>query len=60
MATLIKHNNFKSLKQKHSVKVKKSAKHKKIVEAEVESFLQLLSKSKTKISLNVNGAELNR
>jgi hypothetical protein len=46
MATLTKYNTFKSLKQNSSVKVKKAAKKK--VEAEMEAFLQLLSKTKAK------------
>ena len=48
MATLTRYNSFKSLKQSSSVKVKKTAIHVKKVEAEVEAFLQLLSKPKAK------------
>jgi hypothetical protein len=58
MATLTKYNTFKSLKQNSSVKfkeaanssvkVKKAANHEKIEEAEMEAFLQLLSKTKAK------------
>lgn len=48
MATLTKYNSFKSLKQHASVKVKKAANYKKKVEAEMETFLQLLSKTKAK------------
>jgi hypothetical protein len=48
MATLTRYNNFKSLKQNSSVKVKKAVNHKKKIEAEMEAFLQLLSKKKAK------------
>ena len=48
MATLTKYSTFKSLKQHSPVKVKKAANHKKKVEAEMETFLQLLSKIKAK------------
>jgi hypothetical protein len=48
MATLTRYNTFKSLKQNSSVKVKKAANYKKMVEAEMEAFLQLLSKTKAK------------
>jgi hypothetical protein len=48
MASLTRHSTFKSLKQNSSVKVKKAANHKKMVEAEMEAFLQLLSKAKAK------------
>lgn len=48
MATLTRYNTFKSLKNNSSLKVKKAATHKKKVEAEMEAFLQLLSKTKAK------------
>ena len=48
MTTLTRYNTFKSLKKNSSVKVKKAANHKKMVEAEMEAFLQLLSKTKAK------------
>ena len=48
MATLTRYNTFKSLKQNSSLKAKKVANHKKIAEAEMEVFLQLVSKTKAK------------
>ncbi len=48
MATLTRYNTFKSLKQNSSLKAKKVANHKKIAEAEMEAFLQLVSKTKSK------------
>jgi hypothetical protein len=48
MATLTRYNTFKSLKQNSSVKVKKAANQKKKIEAEMEAFLKLLSKTKVK------------
>jgi hypothetical protein len=48
MATLTRYNTFKSLKQNSSVKVKKAANYKKKIEAEMEAFLKLLSKTKVK------------
>jgi hypothetical protein len=48
MATLTRYNTFKSLKQNSSVKVRKAANHKKKIEAEMEAFLKLLSKTKVK------------
>lgn len=48
MATLTRYNTFKSLKQNSSVKDQKAANHKKMAEAEMEAFLQLLSKTKVK------------
>ena len=48
MATLTKYNSFKNLKEDSSVKVKKAANHKKKVDTEMETFLQLLSKTKAK------------
>lgn len=51
MATLTKYNTFKSLKQHSSVNVQKATNHKKMMEAEMEAFLQLLSKTKAKKGL---------
>jgi len=48
MATLTRYTTFKSLKQHSSVKVKKAANPKKKVEAEMEAFFLLLSKTKAK------------
>ena len=49
MATLTRYNTFKSLKQNTPIKGKKAAaSHQKKVEAEMEAFLQLLSKKKAK------------
>ena len=48
MTALIRYSTFKSLKQNSSVKAKKIDNRKKIVEAEMEEFLQLISKTKAK------------
>lgn len=48
MVTLTKYSSFKSLKQNSSVKVKKGANRKKMIEADMKAFLQLLSKTKAK------------
>jgi len=48
MATLTKYNTFKSLKQNSSEKIKKTVNPQKKVEAEIEAFLHMLSKTKTK------------
>jgi hypothetical protein len=48
MTTLTRYNNFKSLKQNSSVKVKKDTIYKKKMEVEMEAFLHLLSKAKAK------------
>jgi len=48
MATLTRYNTFKSLKQNSSAKVKNASNTHKKVEAEMESFFQLLSKKKAK------------
>ena len=47
MSSLIKYNNFKSMKQ-DSTRVKKSANAKKTAEAEMSAFLRLLNKTKEK------------
>ena len=47
MSSLIKYNNFKSMKQ-DSTRVKKSANAKKTAEAEMSAFLRLLNKAKEK------------
>jgi hypothetical protein len=46
MATLTRYNTFKSLKQQSSAKIKKAANRPKMVQAEMEAFVQLLSKAK--------------
>jgi len=46
MSTLTRYNNFKSLKKISSTKVKETAASKKIAEAEVEAFFQLLAPKK--------------
>jgi len=50
MATLTRYNTFKSLKQKSSAKVKKSANSKTLAVVEVKAFFQLLNKKKLKVS----------
>lgn len=48
MATLTRHNTFKSLKQNTSTKVKKVTNKNKKAGAEMEAFLLLISKIKVK------------
>jgi hypothetical protein len=48
MATLTRHTTFKRLKENSSVKVKKVSNNIKKAQAEMEVFLQLLSKIKIK------------
>jgi hypothetical protein len=48
MATLTKYDTFKSLKQNSTLKTKKVTIQKKMVEAEIKAFLQLLSNTKAK------------
>jgi hypothetical protein len=47
MSTLIKYNNFKSMKQ-NSTKSKSNVNAQKKAEAEMSAFLRLLSKAKEK------------
>jgi len=47
MSTLIKHSNFKSMKQ-NSIKSKSNANAQKKAKAEMSAFLRLLSKAKEK------------
>lgn len=48
MATLTRHNTFKSLKQSSSINVKNSANAKAQSLAEMETFFKLLNKKKAK------------
>ena len=60
MATLTRHNIFKSLKQSSSIKVKKAANSKAQSLAEIETFFMLLNKKKTKANpLKSIGKKLN-